>query len=195
MCSDILCMFMHVHARNSARKESRDHLTGLVFLDLESKCKDQLVISAQIWRHRLSLLFIGKFMMGHVTGRISIYCLGMWEGIQVDSDQWRKESTKCLKVCCQTLHCFSLLSRSPHFLHDHRDDQSIGRKLSEVVISGQNCGHVDPESRNPGSQRLLHTFQILRGSSARQVLHRANDLSIISLQHPFTLSRLSTTPV
>lgn len=47
VCSDFLCVFMHVHARSSScRGAGSTSLAGLVFLDLESKCKDQLMISA-----------------------------------------------------------------------------------------------------------------------------------------------------
>lgn len=52
VCSDIPCMPVHGHARGRAGKGScvqisfHFHLLGLAFLDLESRCKDQPVISA-----------------------------------------------------------------------------------------------------------------------------------------------------
>lgn len=52
VCSDITGMPMHAHARGRAGKGSRVqilfnfHLLGLVFLDLESRCKDQPMINA-----------------------------------------------------------------------------------------------------------------------------------------------------
>lgn len=84
--SDIICKFVHAHVRSRAGKGScvqisfNFHLMGLVFLDLESRCKDRHMISIFGNVHCACYLLSNAWWITHIHP----YCLGMWKYIHVD---------------------------------------------------------------------------------------------------------------
>lgn len=159
--SDIICKFVHAHARSRAGKGScvqisfNFHLMGLVFLDLESRCKDRPMISIFGNVHCACYLLSNAWWITH----IHTYCLGMWKYIHVDIDQWRKESEQVsLKVCHQTLGWIFSPSTSLYFLYDHRDYQLVSGKFPGLVTIVQHLGNMGLESKlsNSPSKHLSH---------------------------------------